>query len=577
MGKKGQGTGALVKVINAKELSGYNSNRVFFYLIFDTPYKAVSTWKNSEVTVAKELQGGHIGAILDFETKEGQIIKAKIGFSTISIENAKRNLESEIPDWDFDLCVKNARQCWANRLNVIDVEGDEEYKEIFYTHLYQSYITPNNITDVNAQYTGSDGKSHEAEGFQFYANYLFWDDYRTKYPLLTLTQPDIYKDIVRSVLDIYERGLLTSPYLACNHQHMITLITDAQAKGLLDYNIEKAYPNIIDYISKKHFRRRGYVKNNIAELRNKFGDIGYIPTRPDHTLEYAYDSWCAAQLAKVLGKQADAREYARRSKFYKNVWDSKAPFWRGEAENIFGFFRARGTDGEWLEFPHDPRVIDEKYVYEGSMWHWRWFVPHDVPGLIELIGGKDKFAQDLDYFFSHNLYQPGNQPDLLAPFLFNYAGAPWLTQKYVRQILTEPRMNYFGTHEFFDEPIHDRVFKATPDGYLREMDDDFGCMSAWYVLSSMGLYQVCVGEPVYQLTAPIFKKVVLNLDQSSSSGNFTIIAQNLSKKNIYIQSAMLDEKPYNKSWITHQDVVKGGTLVFKMGDKPCKTWGGCND
>lgn len=267
-------------------------------------------------------------------------------------------------------------------------------------------------------------------------------------------------------------------------------------------------------------------------------------------------------------------EYLRRSEFYKNVWDSTATFWRGEADNIYGFFRARDENGEWLEFPHDPRVIDEKYVYEGSMWHWRWFVPHDVSGLIELIGGHEKFVHDLDYFFDCSLYQPGNQPDLQTPFLFNYARAPWLTQKYVRRILTEPMTNYFGTHEFFDKPIHDRVFKATPDGYLREMDDDFGCMSGWYVLSAMGLYQVCVGDPVYQLTAPVFEKVILYPDKKSQpEKTFTIIAHKLSAKNIYIQSAALNDKPYNESRITHQDIVNGGILVFEMGDQPNKNWG----
>ena len=566
-------SGAFLEISNENEISGYDSDRLFFYIKIDKPFKTALTWKDTTLLKENKVTGGYIGAVFNFETKEDEVVQAKIGFSTVSIEDAKKNLEAEIPDWDFDLCTEQARAAWADRLGVVELEGNEEYKQIYYTHLYQSYITPCNITNVSKKYTGSDGKVHEAEDYTFYANYLFWDEYRTKYSLLSLTQPDVYKDIIRSLLDIYEKGFLTSPFLACNHQHMITVIADAQAKDCIDHSIEKAYPIMVDLISKKHFRRKGYAKNNLAELRNKFGEIGYIPTRPDYTLEYSYDCWCAAQLAKSIGKEQDAREYMRRSEFYKNVWDSTAPFWRGEAENIFGFFRARDENGEWLEFPHDPRVIDEKYVYEGSMWHWRWFVPHDVKGLIELVGGNEKFTKDLDYFFSHNLYQPGNQPDLQSPFMFNFAGAPWLTQKYVRRILTEPVTSYFGTHEFFDEPIHGRIFKATPDGYVREMDDDFGCMSGWYVLSAMGLYPVCVGDPVYQLTAPIFEKVTIYPDKKAHpEKTFTIIAKNLSAKNIYIQSATLNNQPYNKSQIAHKDIVKGGTLIFEMGDQPNKKW-----
>ena len=571
LGRKGQKSGASINILNSNEIVGTNSKYMFFCFQFSKPFKTFSTWKDVAIHPdIKEMTGGHLGAILDFQTKEGDIIYVKAGFSTVNIEQARKNLQAEIPAWDFDQIVNKARHLWADRLDKIELDGDEESKEIFYTHLYHSFITPNNITDINGRYVGTDGNTHETDGYLYYDNYAFWDDYRTKYPLLTLTQPDIFNDIVRSLLDIYDQGLLCKPYLSCRYEHMITAITDASAKGLLKYNISNSYESILELLHLRGFRGN----ENIAQFAREIGSIGYIPERPDLTMEYAYDYWCAAQLAKIVEKNEDYDEFLRRADFYKNTWDKNAPFWRGEAENIFGFFRARARNGEWLEFPHDPRVIDEKYVYEGSMWHWRWFVPHDVAGLIDLVGGKEKFVQDLDYFFSYNVYQPGNQPDLHTPFLFNYAGAPWLTQKYVRQLLTEPRMNYFGTHEFFDKPIYDRVYKATPDGYLREMDDDYGCMAAWYVMSSMGLYQVCVGQPVYQLTAPVFKKVTINLDADYYPGSqFTIVARNLSQKNIYIQSAKLNGEPYNKSWITHQEIVNGGTLVFEMGSKPNKEWG----
>jgi predicted alpha-1,2-mannosidase len=290
-------------------------------------------------------------------------------------------------------------------------------------------------------------------------------------------------------------------------------------------------------------------------------------------MERSYDYWCVAQIAQQVGELDDYKEFMRCAGFYKNVWDPKAVFWRAEEDDIYGFFRARAENGDWLDFPHDPRVIDEKNVYEGSMWMWRWWVPHDVQGLIQLIGGREKFVHDLNYFFRYSLYNIGNQPDLHTPFLFNYAGAPWLTQKYVRAILTEPVRQYYGTHEFYDEPYIGRVFKASPDGFIEEMDDDYGCMSSWYVMSAMGLFQVCPGEPSYQLTAPIFPSVVLHLDPSAYGGRtFSILAEGLSAKDIYIQSALLNGKEYNKAWIRHEDIIKGGSLVFKMGSVPNPTW-----
>ena len=563
-----------VSVVSSDELSGTINKIIYFHIKFNKPFKSFSVWDENIHSNQKEIGGKRIGVILDFETEANEVILSKVGISTVSIDQARKNLEDEVPDWNFNSTAQRAKEAWEKVLNKVVVEGDEEYKEIFYTHLYHSYQTPEDVTDVNGKYTGTDKQIHIADGYTHYDNYAFWDDYRTKYPLLTLTQPDIFRDIIKSILDIYDQGWDYWPYMTCRHEHMLTAVVDGYVKGILDFDLEKAYQGIRDEVVTCRTIRREQKK----KLARKMGELGYIPTRPDLTMECSYDYWCVAQMAQALGHDDDYRGFIKRARNYQNVWDSTATFWRGEAENIYGFFRARAEDGQWLEFPHDPRVIDEKYVYEGSMWQWRWFVPHDVSGLINLIGGREKFVHDLDYFFSHDLYNQGNQPDLHAPFLFNYAGAPWLTQKYVRHILTEPMTQYFGTHEFFDKPIHDRIFKSTPDGYLREMDDDYGCMAAWYVLSAMGLYQVCPGQPIYQLTAPIFKKVTLNLDTKYYPGEqFIIIAKDLSSKNIYIQSALLNKKPYNKPWITHQDIVKGGELLFEMGPKPNENWGSSPD
>lgn len=555
-------------------LTGLGSQ--YFYGRVSRPFTKAGIW-------ADHAQGGKsakdrqmAGAQLEFSADTGEPLLIKIGFSTISVEQAKKNLDAEIPDWQFEKTVGQARAAWEKVLNRIQVEGDEECKKIFYTHLYHSHHQPSNVTDVDGKYLGHDKKTHLAIGYIHYDNYAFWDDFRTKFPLLSLIQPGVVHDIVRSIIDIYNQsadywtfpnlehkahgGGFTAvgadgflPFMTVRSEHMMSVVLDAYEKGLGNLDWEVAY--------------RGMRKEMLIQMPEKFDKIGYIPARPDQTCEYCYDNWCVAQMAKRLRKREDYVWFLRRADYYRNTWDAE-----------IGFFRAKSAEGNWLDFPESPTINREKYMYEGTPWQWRWFLIHNVPGLIELVGGREKFVADLEYFFDNNLYQAGNQPDVHAPFLFNYAGAPWLTQKWARKILTEPITQLYASHEFFPQPIHDRIFKPTPDGFLLEMDDDYGCMSAWYVMSAMGLYQVCPGQPVYQLTAPIFHKVTIELDrQFYPGGTFEIIAENLSEKNIYVQSAMLNGKAYDRAWIEHRDIVRGGKLVFVMGPEPNKSWGSSAD
>ncbi len=574
MGSNARIQESLIKIIGSDEVVGYlvSQGKIYFYARFSKPFQSFSTWERSIQPGEREVKGKKVGAILDFQTDENEIVYVKVGFSTISIDQAGKNLMAEVPDWNFNHTVQRARNGWRSVLNNIVVEGDEEYKKIFYTALYHSFLQPSTTTDVDGRYTGHDKQIHLADGYTHYDNYAFWDSYRTKYPLLSLTAPGKMKDIVRSIIDIYkqssdhwryideahrphEPGFSCSgpsgyiPFLNCRNEHMLTVVLDAYVKGIISTDMETAY--------------RGMRKEILVQMPDKYEAIGYIPARPDQTCELSYDNWCVAQMAQRLKKNDDYLKFMKRASFYRNTWDSN-----------LGFFRARAANNDWLDFPENPNINREKYSYEGTPWQWRWFVPHDVPGLIQLIGGHEKFVADLDYFFTNDLYQAGNQPDIQAPFLFNEAGAPWLTQKWVRKILTEPMTQLYGTHNFFDKPIHDRIYKSTPDGYLLEMDDDYGCMAAWYVMSAMGLYQVCPGQPIYQLTAPIFEKVTISLDSTVYPGNaFIIETKKLSKKNIYIQSAALNGKSYNYSWISHQDIVNGGTLTFHMGPEPNKEWG----
>ncbi len=548
---------------------------VYFVMKFNHPFQTTQIWNGKDLSEGKNLnKQASGGMVCQFGDLKGQPLEIKVGVSLTSLEAARKNLETECPDrTNFDRVCKNALEAWNEKLSLIGVEGTDEYKTIFYTALYHTCFMPQILSDVYNTYPGLDQKIHQSIGYKHYDNYAFWDDFRTKFPLYSLFLPSVYKDIVKSIRDLYEQadnwgitpannhtphqgeGFRPSgkngyqPFNTCRHEHMLMVMTDAYYKGLFDPDLKSVYP---------------FIRNEaMVQMPEKYDSIGFIPARPDQTGEFCWDSWCVAQLAKETGNDADYQYFMKRSEYWKNTWDP-----------TIRFFRARAADGTWLDFPEDPTVNREKYTYEGSKWHWRWNVIHNVPALIEKFGGKDAFAKDLEYMFDSDLYTAGNQIDLQAPFLFNFADRPWLTQKWSRKILTEPIIQKYGTHNFFPEPIFDRVYKTTPDGYLEEMDDDYGCMAAWYAMSAMGLYQVCPGNPVYQISSPIFQRVTIKLDPSVYQGKeFIIEAKNQSKANCYIQSATLNGKPFNQSWISHSDMVKGGKLVFEMGPEPNKNWG----
>lgn len=559
--------------VSPTRVEGALGNR-WFVAEFDVPVVKTSLWngvqtKPDSFRVAMTSEG----FIFDFGELKNKTLQVKVGVSVTGIEGARKNLETENGGWDFEGIRMKAESAWNELLSRIMISGNNEADlTIFYTALYHTCFLPQIVSDADGLYPGLDRQLHKAEDYSFYNNYAFWDSFRTKYPLYSLWIPEVYRDITQSLRDIYEQagswdpfpdtdhpphGFCYTvrgkdgyqPFTTCRHEHMLMVMTDAYVKGLTDFPLETVYP---------------YMKHEaMIQMPAKYDSIGYIPARPDQTGEYSWDNWCMAQVAKSIGNQNDYNYFMKRSEYWRNTWDPS-----------IRYFRARAADGTWLDFPEDPAVNREKYTYEGSKWHWRWNVLHNVPALIENFGGKEAFLKELEFFFDNDLYTAGNQIDLHAPFLFNEAGAPWLTQKWVRKILTEPIVQKYGTHNFFPEPIFDRVYKNTPDGYLEEMDCDYGCMAAWYNMSAIGLYQVCPGDPVYQLTAPIFEEVKINLDEKIYSGkSFLIKAKNLSRDNIYIQSATLNGKPMNRSWISHGEITKGGKLVFEMGNKAEKSWG----
>ena len=546
---------------------------IYFVMKFSSPVKIASVWDGARLAIGNMLEkqsGG--GLVCNFGDLKGKPLEIRIGVSLTGMDAARKNLESECPDWGFTGMKKKASKLWNEALEQIKVDGDEEYKTIFYTALFHSCFMPVVLSNVDGKYPGLDHKIHLADGYKHYGDYAFWDSFRTKYPLYSLFQPEVYRDIIKSLRDINEQADNYAPFpnsshgptnkgysprgengfqvfFTCRHEHMLMVMVDAYFKGLYDIGAETVYPII---------RREA-----LLQMPEKYDSIGYIPARPDRTGEYCWDNWCVAQMAKALGNQKDYEYFMKRSEYWRNTWDPS-----------IRFFRARAADGTWLDFPDDPTINRQKYTYEGSKWQWRWNVLNDVPAMVEIFGGNEAFVKELKYFFDNDLYTAGNQIDLQAPFLFNCAGAPWLTQKWVRKILTEPIIQRYGTHKLFPKPIFDRVYKATPDGYLEEMDDDYGCMAAWFAMGAIGLYQICPGDPVYQLTAPIFDKVTICLDNPIYKGKeFTIKTNNLSKVNIYIQSATLNGQQLNRSWLSHKEIVAGGKLVFEMGIEPNKTWG----
>jgi len=574
-GNKNRSSFISIKKIDNQQLEGFLETYagVHFVVEFSKPMISDKTWNGVDLhdgTTLNKIKNG--GLVCDFGDLRGKPLIVKIGVSLTSMEAAKNNLEAECSGWNFDKVKSRAADLWNDKLATLEVEGNDEYKTIFYTALFHTCFLPTVISDVDGTYPGLDRQVHKAEGYKHYYDYVFWDSFRTKYPLYSLYLQGEYRDIVKSLRDVYEQAdncapfpesnhpphgadfeykgkVGYQPFNSCRHEHMLMVMTDAYVKGLYDIDINAVYP----YLRKEA----------MIQMPEKYDSTGYIPSRPDQTGEYSWDNWCVAQVAKSIGKQEDYTYFMKRAGYWKNTWDPSIMF-----------FRARAADGKWLDFPEDPTINREKYTYEGSKWHYRWNVLHDVPSLIEHFGGNENFVKELEYFFNNDLYTAGNQIDLQAPFLFNQAAAPWLSQKWAHKILTEPIVQKYGTHNFFSEPIFDRVYKTTPDGYLEEMDDDYGCMSVWYAMSAMGLYLVCPGDPVYQITSPVFDKVTICLNPGFYPGKkFTIMANKLSKDSYYIQSATLNGKPFNRSWIKHDEIAKGGELVFELGTEPNKIWG----
>ena len=553
-----------IKVISETEIEGLRHSQgwasdqyVYFVARFSEPFGTPSLYLNGAVAGgSKEIKGKSAKGMFPFKTKAGKEIMVKVALSAVSAEGARKNLDSELSGWDFEKIVNKAENAWNAELNKIKVSGGSgDQQKIFYTALYHALLTPNLYSDVDGQYRGMDHLVYSGEGFDYYTVFSLWDTYRAVHPLFNLIDPARNQDFIKTMIRHYEQtGLLPVWELAgCENNcmigyHAVPVIADALLKGYKDFNVDKAFEAMlasgaqntegIDSYRKYQFLPKEASTNSVSK-----------------TLEYAYDDWCIAQVAKSLGKTDEYREYIRRSQYYQNVFDPST-----------GLMRPRHADGQWLT-PFDPfkvSMLDQGDFTEANSWHYSFYVPQNIPDLIRLSGGDKEFIQKLDSFFTvqkgtrssvsdfegiFGQYAHGNEPSHHMPYLYNYAGAPWKTQEMVKRAINE-------------------FYKSTPDGLCG--NDDCGQLSAWYVFSALGFYPVCPGQDQYVIGSPVFDKAEITL---ANGKKFIIKSQGSGSKNHYIQSASLNGKEYMNSFVTYTDIMKGGELTFKMGSDPEKIWG----
>jgi predicted alpha-1,2-mannosidase len=507
-------------------------------------------------------------------TVHDQTVLMQTAISYVSIEQARLNLKTEMDpsDWSFDATHRNAREIWNKLLGKIKVEGGTETDKLkFYTGLYRTYSSKSVFSDVNGKYVDACENIQQVDSHDFsvYGADAFWGSFWNLNQVWSLVSPDKSEEWVKSLLELYDKngwlhdapgGLEYSSIMVAAHQ--IPFIVNAWQKGIRGFDGEKAFKAMkeIQMNPGQPHECGGYVGNRNLQT---YMDIGYVPANEgpvSNTLEYAYDDWCVAQMAKSLGKMDDYKYFMQRGQNYRNVFDPSTRY-----------IRPKYSGGPWLEefttvkgagdSGHSFGFGSKDYV-EANAWQFSWFVPHDLKGLIDLMG-LDEFNKRLEEgfknsrpYFATDFVNIGNQPNMEAPWLFNYSGKPWLTQYWVREVLD----NYYGT-----DPV---------DGY--HGDEDQGQMGAWYVMSAMGLFQMDGGaavEPVYELSGPIFEKITIQLDPDYYEGKeFVIEAKNSSSKNRYIQSVTLNGEQLDKFWFKHSELVKGGKLILLMGPEPNKEW-----
>ncbi len=566
-----------LRVINDTEIEGYKRSRgwaqnhhVYFHAKFNRPFTC-TLYENGKARAGNwAVATGNTKAVLTFADGAQDLVLAKVGISAVDYAGARKNVTTEILDWDFDRVRAQAKVAWAQQLDTIHVTGGSlNDKTIFYTALYHCAISPYLFSDVDGRYRGHDQQIHVAEDGPMYTVFSLWDTFRAFHPLLTIIDPERDNAFIRTLLTNYDQGgVLPKWELAANctgtmiGYHAVSAIVDAYMKGIRDYDIDKAYQAVAQAA---HYREGGFlypaagVREKVNAKAKYYNDtLGFVPCDLENesvskALEYAYNDWCIAQMAKDLGHEADAAKYMERAGRYRTYYNADT-----------GFMRGKNEDSSW-KTPFNPKFSEhrrDEYT-EGNAWQWTWFVPHDVKGLEALMGGTKPFLAKLDELFTTDStiegehsssditgligqYAHGNEPSHHITHMYNYVGQPWKTQALVHEILTTLYFN-------------------NPNGLSG--NEDCGQMSAWYILNAMGFYSFCPGDPTYSLGRPLFDEVTIKVD---SGKTFTVRARNNGPKRMYIQSARLNGTPLSQPFFTHEQLVQGGVLELKMGAKPNK-------
>lgn len=548
---------------NDREIKGFRKSdswakdqRLYFFARFSRPFDATGVDSNGvrlpDTKPQQIFQGKNIKAFVSFRTHAQEVISVKVGLSAVSIEGARKNLEAEAAEKTFSQIRTEARSAWNQALGKIRVSGGSPSQtRTFFTALYHCLINPNIYSDTDGRYRGRDMDIHQTNNFDYYTVFSLWDTFRAFHPLMTIIEPERSQHFIRTFLFQYQDdGLLPVWELSSNETfcmigyHSVPVIADAFMKQLRAFDAETALSAMRDSSNRDHFGLCSYREHGFLRADDASDSVS-------KTLEYAYDDWCIAQMAKALGKHDIYEEYIQRAQYYKNLFDPGS-----------GFMRAR-VRGSWIE-PFDPREVNFNYT-EANAWQYSFFVPHDISGLAELMGGNEAMTAKLDALFNsgskttgrHQVditgligqYAHGNEPSHHIAYLYDYLGSPWKTQQRVRQIM-------------------DTLYSDTPDGLCG--NEDCGQMSAWFVFSALGFYPVTPGANIYAIGTPLFPEAVIQVNPKRT---FTITAPHVSPDNIYIQSARLNGKPWTRAWIRHEDIVAGGTLEFIMGPQPNRKWG----
>ena len=554
-----------IEQVDSVTLKGYRysngwarNQKIYFYTKFSRPFDSLELDKSAIIKDGKENGHGYIARI-NYNTSENEQIVIRTAISGVSMEGAERNFMAEAQESDFDSYLCKAKKMWNDALGKIEVENSDMDETVtFYTALYHSMLAPTIYGDVDGSYYGPDKKIHKADGWTNYSTFSLWDTYRAAHPLFTIIQPKRVNDMVKSLIAFSEQNgrlpvwnMFGSETDMMIGYHSVPVIVDAYLKGIGDFDVESALKecvktaNLDDYRQIGLYKNMGYIPYDVVD---KYNSENWSLSK---TLEYAFDDYCIALMAEKMGKEDLADNFYKRASNYRNVFNKSSSFM--QPKDSKGNFIAGFKPEEYT--PH---------ITESNGWQYLWSVQHDVDGLIELIGGKKCFEEKLDSMFTLTpkeneqlpifstgmigQYVHGNEPSHHVAYLYNYTDSPWKTQKYVSEIMHE-------------------LYKNSPDGLCG--NEDCGQMSAWYVMSAMGIYPVNPVSGEYQIGTPMFPEMKIKFADNKI---FKILAKNVSRENCYVKSVKLNGVALEKPFISHKDIMKGGVIEFTMTDKPTK-WG----